>query len=157
MYQILYTLQSTQKCIRKASVGKMLRKKLDNFALDPILDQANVTLVSTSAPKFLWLVAHFENYFLFWYETGIVPKNLIPEFDHSQRSTLLMYYLILQVSLVIISPLVGKSMAKLCYHIFWKSTNQPIHEVHFMNRLLSGNQINFNNYLASLQICRVKI
>ena len=37
----------------------MLREKLVIFALDPKLHWATMTLVLTSAPKFLWLVAHF--------------------------------------------------------------------------------------------------
>ena len=40
-------------------VVKMLREKLVIFALDPKLDWATMTLVLTSAPKFLCLVVHF--------------------------------------------------------------------------------------------------
>ena len=44
------------------------------FALDPKLDQAIMTLVLASAPKFMWLVEHFDE-FWFWNETEIVPEN----------------------------------------------------------------------------------
>ena len=43
-------------------VVKMLREKLVIFALDPKLDWATRTLVLTSAPKFLWLVVHFDKW-----------------------------------------------------------------------------------------------
>ena len=38
----------------------MLREKLVIFALDPKLDWATMTLVLTTAPKFLWLVVCFD-------------------------------------------------------------------------------------------------
>ena len=38
----------------------MLREKLVIFALDLKLDWATMTLVLTSASKFLWLIAHFD-------------------------------------------------------------------------------------------------
>ena len=38
----------------------MLWEKLIVFALDPKLDRVIVTLVLTSASKFLWLVVHFD-------------------------------------------------------------------------------------------------
>ena len=41
-------------------VVKMLREKLVIFALDLKLDWATMTLVLTSAPKFLWSVVHFD-------------------------------------------------------------------------------------------------
>ena len=53
----------------------MLSEKLVIFALDPKLDRVIVTLVLTSAPKFLWLEVHFDKLFWFWYETEIVPEN----------------------------------------------------------------------------------
>ena len=53
----------------------MLGEKLVIFALDPKLDWVIVTLVLTSAPKFLWLEVHFDKLFWFWYETEIVPEK----------------------------------------------------------------------------------
>ena len=41
-------------------VGKMLGEKLVIFALDSKLDVGTETLVLISAPKFLWLVVHFD-------------------------------------------------------------------------------------------------
>ena len=38
----------------------MLGEKLVIFALNPKLDWATMTLVLISAPKFLWLVVHFD-------------------------------------------------------------------------------------------------
>ena len=38
----------------------MLREILVIFALEPKLDWATMTLILTSAPKFLWLVVHFD-------------------------------------------------------------------------------------------------
>ena len=38
----------------------MLEKNLVIFALEVKLDKAAVTLVLTSASKFLWFVAHFD-------------------------------------------------------------------------------------------------
>ena len=59
--QIFDMLQSTWTCIRKSKkVEKMLEEKLVIFALDPKLDWVIVTLILTSAPKFLWLVVHFD-------------------------------------------------------------------------------------------------
>ena len=44
-------------------VGEMLGAKLVIFALDLKPDWATVTLVLTSAPKFLWLVVCFDKEF----------------------------------------------------------------------------------------------
>ena len=41
-------------------VVKILREKLVIFALEPKLDWATMTLILTSAPKFLWLVVHLD-------------------------------------------------------------------------------------------------
>ena len=41
----------------------MLGEKLAIFALCPKLVLANVTLILTSASKFLWLVIHFDKLF----------------------------------------------------------------------------------------------
>ena len=67
----------------------MLREKLVICALDPKLDRALVTLVLTSAPKFLWLVVHFDKYIDFGMRQKLCPKILIPGFGHSWRFTLL--------------------------------------------------------------------
>ena len=45
------------------NVGKMLGEKFVIFALDSKLDWATETLILTSDPKFLWLVAHFDKHF----------------------------------------------------------------------------------------------
>ena len=61
MRQIFYMLQNTENVSENHSkVVKMLREKLDIFALDLKLDWNTVTLVLTSASKFLWLVVHFD-------------------------------------------------------------------------------------------------
>ena len=44
-------------------VVKMLQEKLVTFSLDLKLDWATMTLILTSAPKFLWSVIHFDKYF----------------------------------------------------------------------------------------------
>ena len=44
--------------------------------LDSKPDLVTETLVLILAPKFLWLIVHFDKQFWFWYETEIVPKNL---------------------------------------------------------------------------------
>ena len=74
MRQIFYMLQSTWNVSENPKkVGKMLGEKLVIFALDSKLDWATETLILTSDPKFLWLVAHFDKHFWFQYETEIVP------------------------------------------------------------------------------------
>ena len=78
----------------------MLGEKLVIFALNPKLELAAMTLVLTSAPKFLWLVVHFDKQFWFWYETEIVPKNAYSAVWPFLESTLLIVKSVIKVDIL---------------------------------------------------------